>query len=86
MNKSVDETVVVNSLLPKQWRCPHCGKVQKMDESAEEIFMEYFWVIRHCEKCMYLHAWRLKLTDDFKRKVVSMLIGDKETTDNADES
>lgn len=30
-------------------------------------------LIRHCEKCGYLHFWELKLTEDFKKKVVEQL-------------
>lgn len=76
--KTVDETIIVDAGLPKRWRCPHCGKTHKMDPYAEEVFMEYFTVLRCCGKCGHVHCWKLKLTDDFKKKVVNMLVGERE--------
>ena len=32
--RSIDETVIVNGVLPKSWKCPHCGA--KMDAEQEE--------------------------------------------------
>lgn len=71
--RSIDETVIVNGTLPKSWRCPHCGKRQKFGKEDEEIFMSYMKLIRHCEKCGYLHFWKLELTEDFKKQVVEQL-------------
>lgn len=73
----IDETILVNTGLPKTWTCPHCRKRNKMDPFAEEILMEHFKVIRQCGQCGYLHVWKLKLTDDFKRKVVDMIVGEQ---------
>lgn len=70
----IDETVLVDRTLPKTWTCPHCGRINKTDQYAEEILLEHFKVIRHCPACAYLHVWTLVLTDDFKRKVVDFLL------------
>ena len=69
----IDETVIVNGVLPKSWKCPHCGKKQKFGKEDEEIFMSFMQLIRHCENCGYLHFWKLELTEDFKKQVVEQL-------------
>lgn len=69
----IDETILVNHSLPKKWRCPHCGKITPIDHQAEEIFLEFFMVLRQCPGCGYVHCWKLELTEDFKRKVISYL-------------
>ena len=74
--RSIDETVIVNGTLPKSWKCPHCGKRQTFAKEDNEIFMEFMQFIRHCEKCGYLHSWKLELTEDFKKKVVEQLAKD----------
>ncbi len=71
---SIDRTILVNTLLPKSWKCSHCGKQQTFAEFDEEILMRYGRFIRHCERCGYLHSWELQLTDDFKRKVAEMAV------------
>ena len=71
--RSIDETVIVNGVLPKSWKCPHCGKRQKFSDEDNELFMSFMKLIRHCEKCGYLHFWELKLTEDFKKQVVEQL-------------
>lgn len=71
--RSIDETVIVNGVLPKSWKCPHCGKRQTFAKEDNEIFMEFMQFIRHCENCGYLHFWKLELTEDFKKKVVEQL-------------
>lgn len=71
---NIDETTLVNCSLPKRWTCPHCGKRTKMDPYAEEIFLEFFHVIRQCPACGRLHIWRLELTEEFKRKTIDMLL------------
>ena len=72
---SIDRTILVNTLLPKTWKCPHCGKRQTFIPSDEEILIRYGKLIRHCETCGYLHSWELQLTDEYKRKVADMVIG-----------
>ena len=72
--RSVDETVITNDMLPKSWKCPHCGRQQKFSNEDGEIFLSFMQLIRHCENCGYLHFWKLNLTDDFKRKVVDMVV------------
>ena len=74
--RSIDETVIVNGVLPKSWKCPHCGKRQTFAKEDNEIFMEFMQFIRHCEKCGYLHYWKLELTEDFKKQVVEQLSKD----------
>ncbi len=71
---SVDHTVLTNVLIPNTWRCPHCGRRNKTGMYANEILMEHFKYLEHCG-CGYVHSWELKLTDDFKKKVVDMLLG-----------
>lgn len=71
--RSIDETVIVNGTLPKSWKCPHCGKRQSFAITDDEIFMSYMKLIRNCEKCGYLHFWKLELTEDFKKQVVEQL-------------
>lgn len=70
---SVDETVITDACLPKSWTCPHCGKRNKMGKYKEEEFLEFFRTMQHCDKCCYIHTWKLVLTDDFKKKVALML-------------
>ena len=38
--------------------------------------MEFMQFIRQCEKCGYLHYWKLELTEDFKKKVVEQVATD----------
>lgn len=70
----IDHTVIVNGILPKSWKCPHCGRRQKFSNVDGELFLSFMKLLRHCENCGYLHCWELRLTDDFKRKVVDMVV------------
>ena len=70
----IDETTLVDRSLPKRWTCPHCGKQTPMDPYAEEIFLEFFQVLRQCPSCGHIHLWRLELTEEFKRKTIDMLL------------
>lgn len=77
----IDRTILTNRIMPKRWRCPHCGKQQKTGFYADEILLENFMYLEHCVQCGYVHIWELKLTDDFKKKVVEHLTtGGKEPT------
>lgn len=78
----VDNTVIVNGELPKSWKCPHCGKVNRLTKSDNTIFMQYMKFIRHCEYCSNLHFWELRLTDDFMKAVVQMLVDEEMRTEN----
>lgn len=69
----LDVTVLTDSTMPKTWVCPHCGKRQKTGMHADEILLEHFQYLEHCVRCGFVHAWELKLTDDFKRMVVEYL-------------
>ena len=69
-----DVTELKDRGLPKSWKCPYCGKRNKMDEFAEELLMSYFKVFRHCERCGYVHMWKLTLTENFKHEVVQFLL------------
>ena len=71
----IDRTVITNSILPKSWKCPHCGKRQKMNPHGDETLIEFGKHIQHCVECGYLHIWELKLTDNFKQQVIGMLLG-----------
>ena len=71
----IDKTTIINNVeLPKSWKCPHCGKRTKLDIYAQQTFEEEGKVIRQCGDCGYLHIWELKLTEDFKKAVVDMLL------------
>lgn len=70
----IDETTLVNRTLPKTWTCPHCGKRNRMDPYTEEIFLEFFQVLRQCPACGFLHIWRLELTEEFKQKTIDLLL------------
>ena len=72
---NVDKTVLVDKGLPKTWTCPHCGKRNRMGKYKEEELFEFFLTMQHCDHCRYVHSWHLKLTEDFKKKVVNMLVG-----------
>ena len=75
--KEIDETVLINRSMPKQWKCPHCGRKQKTGAYADEILMEHFKYLEHCVSCGYVHIWILKLTDDFKKRVIEYMIAGK---------
>ena len=80
-----DETILEDRLMPKLWKCPHCGKENRTSQYADEIILEHFKYIQHCEHCGYLHIWYLHLTDKSKRGVISLLTGgaQKGDADNA---
>ena len=69
-----DITLLINEGMPTTWICPHCGKEQYTSLYADEILLEQRKYIEHCEDCGYLHGWELELTEDFKKKVVDMLV------------
>ena len=73
--KDIDRTMIVDNVLPKSWKCPHCGKRQKVNPYGDEALIEFGKHIQHCEDCGYLHIWELKLTDNFKQQVIGMLLG-----------
>lgn len=81
--RSIDETIITDAGLPKSWTCPHCGKRNKMGKFKEEEFLEFFKTMQHCDRCGYVHLWRLVLTDDFKKQVVSMLTETAAMMENA---
>lgn len=70
----IDVTTLINEGLPKSWRCPHCWRRNKMGLYKEEELLELFQTMQHCQYCGYVHMWELKLTDEFKSKVVDMLL------------
>ena len=74
----IDHTVIVNGGLPKSWKCPHCGKRQTFTKQDDETFIRYMKFIRHCDRCCYLHSWELKMTEDFKKAIVKILLMDGE--------
>jgi len=65
-------THLINKLPPVKWKCPHCGKMNRTGPAAEDLIEEFFFYMEHCTKCGYVHRWELKLTDDFKTKVLDM--------------
>lgn len=70
----IDETTLIDRTLPKTWTCPHCRKRTPMDSYAEEIFLEFFQVLRQCPSCGHIHLWRLELTEEFKEKTIDWLL------------
>lgn len=72
----IDGTMLVDTLIPPHWECPHCGATNETDEYANDILMEHLRVLRHCKDCGYVHYWRLQLTEKFKQKVVELLLKD----------
>lgn len=74
LENSIDHTWLENKLMPKKWKCPHCGRRNTTGRYADEILMEHFKYLEHCG-CGYVHCWELRLTDDFKRQVVDYLTG-----------
>lgn len=71
----IDETVLIDKGLPKTWTCPHCGKCNRMGRYKEEELFEFFKTMQQCDHCGFVHLWTLKLTEDFKKRVVGMLVG-----------
>lgn len=70
----IDETRLINRLVPEKWRCPHCGHRQQKGPEADEILIEYGKYIEHCTNCGYLHIWYLKITEALKKQVVELLL------------
>lgn len=71
---SIDETIIRDSGLPKTWTCPHCGKRNRMGKYKEEEFIEFGKTMQHCDRCAYVHLWKLELSEGFKKKVIDMLM------------
>lgn len=71
---SIDETILKDKGLPKTWTCPHCGKRNRMGKYKEEEFLEFFKTMQHCDRCGHVHLWELELSEDFKKKVIDMLM------------
>ena len=82
----LDYTELTDRGLPKTWECPHCGRVNKMDDFAEELLMRYFKVLRHCPTCGYVHCWELRLTEEFKHEVVAFLLHEMRGGGKTDET
>lgn len=81
LENSIDHTWIINDLMPKRWKCPHCHKMNTTGQYADEILLNYFKYLEHCG-CGYVHCWELKLTEDFKRKVIKVLTGGQNGTTN----
>lgn len=58
MTEEIDVTKVDH--IPKRWRCPHCQKLQTMNDLASEIFRSQRKVLRNCDKCGNVHMWELE--------------------------
>ena len=74
-NANIDETILVNTMMPKSWTCPHCGKRSKTGTYSDEILLEHGIVFEDCPHCGFVHTWRLKLSDNFKKDIINMLLG-----------
>ncbi len=75
--KNIDETILVDKFIPTAWKCPHCKAENRTGVFANEVLVEHFKYIQHCENCGYLHIWKLRLTDKFKQGVVKILMGEE---------
>lgn len=73
LHNSIDNTVLKDCGMPKVWKCPHCGRQNKTSKYAEGILLENLLYLEHCG-CGYVHSWELELSEDFKKKVVEMLM------------
>lgn len=71
---SIDETILKDKGLPKTWTCPHCGKRNRMGKYKEKGFIEFGKTLQHCDRCGYVHLWKFELSEDFKKKVIDMLM------------
>ena len=69
----IDVTEVKNKTMPKSWICPHCKKKNPVGMYANGILLNFGKYIEQCTKCGNLHLFRLKLTDDFKKKMLDFL-------------
>ena len=74
MIQDIDITQLVDKLMPRNWKCPHCGRRNVVDIYANECLIEHLKGMRHCEACGYVHLWTLKLTEAFKKRVVENLL------------
>ncbi|MBR1508438.1 MAG: hypothetical protein IJ619_10595 [Eubacterium sp.] len=69
-----DEILLFDSTVPSKWQCPHCNIINNTGTYADDILIEIFKYLEHCENCGYVHIWTLTLTEGFKRKVVEQLL------------
>ena len=76
LRNSVDNTILKDRLMPKSWKCPHCGRRNKSGQYADEILLEHGKYLEHCG-CGYVHSWELELTDEFKKSIVKVLLEGK---------
>ena len=72
--QSIDETHLIDTSMPSDWRCPHCLKENHSGELADEILLEHGKYLEHCERCGCVHIWTLELTDKFKREAIDLLM------------
>ena len=73
-NEFIGQTQLVNKLMPKSWTCPNCRKRNRTNKYANEVLMENFLYLEHCDDCGYVYTWTLKLTEDFKKQVIDFLL------------
>lgn len=71
---SIDETHLVDTSFPEEWRCPHCLQKNQSGLYADEILLEHGQYLEHCGHCGYVHRWTLELTEKFKKEVVNYLM------------
>jgi len=68
-----DNTTVLKDRLPNaKWKCPHCGKINKMAPTAEEKLEDHLTYTEACHWCGYLHFWELHISDELKKKVLDL--------------
>lgn len=72
MAEDIDVTILTDKLPDPKWKCPHCGKQNKMGPAAEEIIEEHFKYLEECHWCGYVHYWELHLSEKFKKKVLEL--------------
>lgn len=68
--KDIDITLIVDDLMPKKWRCPHCAQINSVGEFSNEILALQGKFIAQCERCAHLHFFHLELTLEFIEKTM----------------
>lgn len=65
----IDTTRLVNKLPPKHWKCPRCGAKNTMKIQTAALLAEYGRSLQHCERCNFLHFWRLEMSPEYLKSI-----------------
>lgn len=80
----IDITVIEDKGMPAVWICPHCRKNNRTGQYADDILFENLIYLEHCDHCSFVHCWKLKLSDTFKKKCVEFLLDVAEKNKRSD--